>query len=444
VLKVNIFGVIYAICIFHFFGHGMKVMKLCIALFLFVTSVIAQSPQTPGNTSIETIAYVRAGTEIRLIEPDGSNDRRIWTHADAKPELGIYGLAWRPDHKELAFSSGHAAVASLYHSDIYAIQPDGSGLRKLTNPPDRSEFARFPKGSVTVTVRNDQPVYKQSQASAGVFIVYVAGASEPQQVNVSAGSSKTVVFNSVADFGNKAQAIVAMFGSFRWFMPGVDVQAGRMTKAPVFSITGDGIEYFGAFRPIWRRDGSRVSFRSGLCTLASVPVNPTVGEFVSDPLFGGKNPLGTCTWDWGPTPALENQLLYTENGSGESSIFRITEGGTHPGTKLVAFSNIEYQLLLDLHWLPDGSGFLYSNQTLMRDSANIFRYDFASRKVVQVTQLENEFARNFSISPDGKWIVFERAKTVDKDQEADLWIARIDGSNMRLLVRNGIEPAWAR
>ncbi|HEY8410918.1 MAG TPA: hypothetical protein VIK76_05935, partial [Pyrinomonadaceae bacterium] len=80
----------------------------------------------------------------------------------------------------------------------------------------------------------------------------------------------------------------------------------------------------------------------------------------------------------------------------------------------------------------------------MRDSSNIFHYDFASRKVNQVTHLENEFARTFTISPDGKSIVFERAKTVDKDQEADLWIARIDGGNMRLLVRNGFEPSWSR
>jgi Tol biopolymer transport system component len=410
----------------------MRLLLLLLLLIFGFTSAVAQ------------IAYVRGGTEIRIIDPDGTNDRRLWTHPDARPELGISGVAWRPDHKELVFSSGHAAVTSLFHSDLYAIAPDGSGFRKLTNTPDRSEYKKFPKGNVTVTVRNDQPTYQQSQASAGIFIVYVMGADEPQQITLPPGSSKTLIFNGVADFGAKAQAIVAMYGNYRWFIPGLDVQAGRTTKAPVFSITGDGIEYFGAYRPIWRHDGSRVSYRTGLCTLSSVPVNPPVGEFVSDPLFGGKNPLGSCTWDWGPTAALENQLLYTFNAGGDSSIYRITEGGTHPGTKLVAFSDIEYQLLIDLHWLPDGSGFLYSNQTLMRDSANIFRYDFASRKVTQVTRLENEFARNFSVSPDGKWIVFERAKTVDKDQEADLWIAGVDGSNMRLLVRNGFEPSWAR
>src|SRR6185369_12362824 len=247
-------------------------MKLLILLLLLAFTFTDAAAQ---------IAYIRNGTEIRLIEPDGTNDRRLWTHADATPELGINGLAWRPDHKELAFSSSHAAVASLYHADIYAIQPDGTGFRKLTNPPDVSEFKKFPKGSVTVTVRNDQPSYRQSQASSGVFIIYVVGADEPQQATVPTGSAKTLTFTSVADFGNKAQAIVAMFGSYRWFIPGVDVQAGRAVKAPVFSISGDGIEYFGAFRPVWRSDGSRVSFRTGVCTLASVPANPPVGEFVS-------------------------------------------------------------------------------------------------------------------------------------------------------------------
>lgn len=412
-------------------------MKSVVLLLLLVfTTVQAQTPKPP------TIAYVRNGTEIRLIEPDGTNDRRLWTHADASAELGISSVAWRPDRKELAFSSGHAAVASLYHSDLYAIQPDGLGLRKLTNPPDRSEYAKFPKGTVTVTVSNDQPTYRQQAASTGVFIVYVAGADLPQQITLPPGSARTLTFKSVADFGKTAQGIVAISGVNRWLMPGVDVVGGRPVKAPDFSISGDGISYFGAFRPVWRSDSSRISFRNSGCTLNSVPVNPPVGEVVFNPLFSGRLPLGACFWDLGPTAALANQLIYTENASGDSSIYRIAEGGTHPGTKLATFSGIQYQLLFDLHWLPDGSGLLYSTQTLMRDSGNIFRYDFATHQTTQVTKLEHEFARAFSVSPDGKWIVFERAATADKDLEADLWIVGTDGRNARLLVRNGFEPSW--
>jgi len=389
-----------------------------------------------------TIAYIRNGTEIRLIGPDGSNDRRLWTHPDASKDLGIGSLAWRPDGQELAFSSSHAAVVSLYDADLYAIRPDGNGYRKLTNAPDRSDYSRYPKGTVSVTLRNDQPIYKQSQASSGVFIVYVAGAEEPQQITLPPGASKTLLFNNVADFGNHPQPVVAMWGKFRWFIPGLDVQAGRTTKAPVFSISGDGIELFGAFRPVWRADGSRVSYRSGFCTISSVSVNPTAGEHSYDPIFGGKNPLGTCSWDWGPTQSTANQVLYTENSSGGSSVFRITEGGTHPGEKLTQYSEVDYQLLFDLHWLPDGSGFLFSNQTLMRDSANIFLYDFRTRKATQITRLENEFTGAFSVSPDGRAIVFERSKSLDDNRDIDLWTMNIDGSNARLLVRNGFGPSW--
>src|SRR5215212_235368 len=229
---------------------------LIVSLLCFAAPGVAQKNAAPRAG---TIAYVRGGTEVRLINADGTNDRRLWTHPDAKKELGIYGVAWRPDGKELAISSSHAAAYSLYHSDLYAIHPDGTGFRKLTNSPDRAEFARYPKGSVSVTLRNDQPAYLQSQASSGVFIVYVAGADEPQQITLSPGSSKTILFKSVADFGNMAQAVVAMWGKYRWFTTGVEVRGGQLAKAPVFSISGDGIDLLGAFRPVWHSDSSRVS-----------------------------------------------------------------------------------------------------------------------------------------------------------------------------------------
>ena len=415
---------------------------LSIAGLIVVFCMSLALAQKDATQRTGTIAYVRGGTEIRLINADGTNDRKLWTHPDAKKELGIFGTAWRPDGKELVFSSGHAAAYSLYHTDLYAIHPDGSGFRKLTNSPDRVEFARFPKGSVSVTLSNDQPSYRQSQASSGVFIVYVAGADEPQQITLPPGSTKTLLFKNVADFGNVAQAVVAIWGNYRWFTPGVDVRAAQTVKAPVFSISGDGIELFGAFRPVWRMDGSRVSYRSGVCTLNSTSVTPAVGEYEYHPLFGGKNPLGTCTWDWGPTAATANQLIYTENGSGDSGIYRITEGGKPPGEKLTTYSDIAYQILFDLRWLPDASGFLYSNQTLMRDSANIFRYDINTHKTTQITKLQNEFTGQFSVSPDGEWIVFERSKSLDDDRAIDLWIVPINGGNPRLLVKDGFSPSW--
>lgn len=205
-----------------------------------------------------TIAYIRGGAEIHLIEPDSTNDRRIWTHP--RPEtaetMGINGLAWRPDGKEIAFSSGHEAPYSLYQSDLYVIKPDGSGLRKVTNPPARSEFAHYPKGNVSVTVRNGALGFAAPSSS---FIVYVAGAEEPQSVALPPGSSRTLTFQSVADFGDHPQPVVAMFGKSRWFIPGVDVQAGRTVDAGVLNISGKGLENFGAFGVAWRSDATELS-----------------------------------------------------------------------------------------------------------------------------------------------------------------------------------------
>jgi Tol biopolymer transport system component len=80
----------------------------------------------------------------------------------------------------------------------------------------------------------------------------------------------------------------------------------------------------------------------------------------------------------------------------------------------------------------------------MRDSANIYRYDFAAKRVIQVTKLQGEFARSFSISPNSRSIVFERCSTYEDEKGCDLWITEMDGGKPRLLVKNGLRPAWGR
>jgi hypothetical protein len=410
---------------------------------LFIMAIFFRNDEFNNEPPAGNIAYVRNEKEIRIIQADGSSDHQLWTHKDAKPYSGIGDLAWRPDGKELAFSSGHASATSLFHSDLYAINPDGSGFRKLTNPPEQSQYVNYPKGKVTVTVRNDSYSFQTSNATAGSFFIYIAGADAPQLVTVLPGTSKTLTFNSVADFGKKAQAIVAIYGNYRWFEAGTDVLADKTVKAPDLSISGNGIEYFGAFHPVWRSDGSEISYRTGTCTVDRIPINPPEGEFYFKAMFGGKPPFGACSWDWGPTTALADQIIYTDNST-ESAIFLMTEGGTHPGTKLTNYSDVQYQLLHDLHWLPDGSGFLYSTPTITRESSNIFRYDLKTKQTTQVTNFENEFAKKFSISPDGNWIVYERTKEYDDNSPADLWIQRMNGSEAKLLVSNAYSPCWSR
>ena len=392
------------------------------------------------------IAYIRNGSEIRLIDSNGNNDRQLWTHPNAKEPLGLFDLAWRPDGKELAFSSAHEAAYSIYHADLYLIRPDGTGFRKVTNAPDKKSLDNFKKGTVSVTVRNYQYSFDPAQSSYGVFILNIVGAAEPQQITLPPGASKTFVFKNVADLGKNVQPIVVINGNYRWYMPGADVVAGQMTKAPDMIVSGDGYPYFGAFRPVWKHDGSILSYRDGLCEVKTTPLDLPAGEFYYKPLFGKDHPLGSCVWDWGPTPALGNQLLYTEHESEEGSgIYLMKEGSTHnPSSKLTLFSEIRYQNAHDLKWLPDGTGFLFSATNYMGDAANIFHYDLRTKHTKQLTNLQGAFTRRFSVSPSGQWIVFERCQTPEDYETVDLWLIRINGTGEKLLVKNGLGPSWSR
>src|SRR5215208_6508135 len=147
------------------------------------------------------IAYVRynneSGDEIWLINPDGSNNHRIYSVGEPDPE-GVYyilSLAWRPDAGELAFTSNHEATCSLYESDIYAIQPDDSGYRRITNAPNCAELANYPKGSVRVEVQN-------WTGTTQMFYIYLQGAPTIQGVYLAPAATGIVTFHDVADFGD--------------------------------------------------------------------------------------------------------------------------------------------------------------------------------------------------------------------------------------------------
>ena len=397
------------------------------------------------------IAYTRNDEEIRLIDSAGHNDKKLWSHPDAKKPFGVFDIAWRPDGKELVFSSGHQNMVSLYHADLYGIRPDGSGLRKITNTPDYNSLGNYKKGTVTVTLKNLQYSFQTAQSSTGIFTVYVIGADMPQQVLLPPGTIKTIVFKNVADFGDHAQPIVAIYGQIRWIMPGTDVQAGKNTKAPDFAISGNGYEYYGAFRPVWKNDGTQISYRDGMCVVKTIPAKPDMGVQFK-PLFGEKGPSGSCYWDWGTTPALANQVLYYLDASEETSGFYMRQEGetTKPPVPLYLSPYGAY----DLKWLADGSGFIYS-KNYYRESdykrvSNIFRYDIATKKHTQVTDLKDGYARQFSVSPSGKWIVYEKCQIDEEKSEtlnfisSDLWIISSNGTGDRLLVKNGSSPSWSR
>src|SRR5512135_3707059 len=140
-----------------------------------VAQLRPQNGSAPAATSTltGTIAYAvwddTTGDQIWFVEPDGSRNRKIFSTGVPDPNGVDFmtSLAWRPDAGELVFTSNHEDYCSWYNYDVYAIAPDGSGYRRVTNGPACASLAGYPQGSVTLDT-----------SGAYGLQVYVQGAPE--------------------------------------------------------------------------------------------------------------------------------------------------------------------------------------------------------------------------------------------------------------------------
>ena len=385
------------------------------------------APAPPPKRPAGSIAYTR-GAELRTIEPDGSGDRLVWK-APAVPgradlTFHVTGATWRPDGGELAFASDHQAAMSPYATDLWAVAPDGTNLRKLTNAPAHAALAGYPKGKVVVTLQPTTP---------GPFFVYVQGAAEPK---VATGGGR-LVFDGVADLGDAVQAVTATNGADHWVGTPVDVAAGKSVDAGLLLVGAlNGVPGHGASEPFWRGDGAEVGFLGPLCLPQKVPARPRPG-FAHQPLIAAEAAKNLCVAAWGPKLAFATVGFDAE---GRTHVYLVDAGAKALPAPLVSFDR--YRRITDVVWRPDGRSLVVVVQDdLVDEDMNLHEIDVAGGKTRKLTDFAfgEEKLRRVALSPDGKTVVFERTKDLVRGG-ADLWIA--DGAGARLLVAGGGYPAW--
>ncbi len=401
-----------------------------------------QNVSAPAATSTltGTIAYVlgddTTGDQIWFVEPDGSNNRKIFSTGVPDPyEVNFMtSLAWRPDAGELIFTSNHEEYCSWYNYDVYAILPDGSGYRRVTNGPACAALAGYPQGSVTLDTSGVPNGYQ----------VYVQGAPTLKTV-----LGSTLTFDHVADLGNGLQPVAIVHGLYRSMSLAVDVKAGQSVTGEAYPYSGYS-DQLGAYNPVWRRDGSRVGYAFGCAELLGVADHAPAGDY-GQPLFDATG-VNTCVMDWGPTAGTANNIVYL-NDVGDptdphpAGIYQTTENGG-VGTQVVSMNSLSK--VFRIQYLPDASGFIFTYVN-SSTSSDVYRYDFQSDTLTQLTNFSGQYARDFSISPDGQYIVFELADDGLMclfGCASKLWIMGIDGSNLQRLpatdgsALEGAHPTW--
>jgi len=395
---------------------------------------------SPAAAEPGIIAYVRRSThDIHLISPDGTGDRVLWTAPRPLTQQAPLDLAWRPDGRELAFSSEHEETCSWYQSDVYVIGADGTGCRRVTNAPARAVLAGLPKGTVTVTVAN---------YTSSLVQLYIMGAPGIQSVF----GNGTVTVDNVADLGpGVLQPAVGIYGSLRILAapPLADVQPGATVPGGNLVIAQySGIDALGTGKVSWTADGTALAY--GMRThsrILRIPARPPYGA-IGEPLPVVEHAAPSLV-AWGPTAATRDQYLYASKDAstveGIEGIYLNRAGDASGGTKLVpisAYYNAE--VVYDVEWLPDGSGFLFTKGYVQLEiCSDIFEYTFTTRKMTKLTSLGDNSARGLSISPDGRFVAFERVADVS-DPTSSLWIMKRDGSGWRKLADDAGRPAWGR
>ncbi|MEM7533353.1 MAG: hypothetical protein AAF639_14315 [Chloroflexota bacterium] len=368
-----------------------------------------------------------AGT-VQRIQPDGSNQRLLWTHPSTIFP-NIYDVAWNPNASELAFSSDHESLYSAFQSDIYVIQPDGSNLRRITNPPHHEGW---PHGGATGSVTGR--IYNSYGSSVAPFLLYVEGAQEAQTISMP-GFEGEVDFavDNVIDLGPGVLQYVAFTWSGgvtnsctngrEYAVAIVDVVAGQTVDAGNITFNGYCNKY-DVSSLSWNGDGSEVGFSVGGVVHRANATGESIGRSLID--FG----LPIFDLAWSP---VNDQILYTYN----SNIY-MTTAGAGEGTQLNL--SINGGTLANPAWLPDGSGFVG-----VVDQTSIVHYDINTQETTYIAAFYNETVNEVSLSPDGRYIVFERVNA--NFTSRNLWILdRTQPTKMWPLTTNGVStnPDWSR
>jgi hypothetical protein len=408
---------------------------LCICFIPFAPN---QDGAKAAVSSIEgtAIAYVSSSTDnqaIRMVDPDGANDRALWSLPEAThPVDGIGTLSWHPNGTELLFDSGHDWQRSMGIRDLYTVAPDGSALRRINRPPGPERYGNYPTGTVT---------FKVDAIEQGDVQIYIEGASAPVSYFAKLGYTYQIT-QTVADYGDGIRQYIRLWYPDTFSYPcifseegWVDVVPGQLTDLGVieFSFVDD-VACPRMFSPTWSHDGSRILYLFREATTSIDPENniwqispqAAITSFGSRVLdmnnYVGRGKLYRAVF--APTAARADEFLFLQQEALEDLIFyATTENAPSHGRIDLGLCPDTACDVLDIVWLPDGSGFVIARQEsgLRLDDGALYRFTFADRQLTEIVRLPGEAIGKLAVAPDGSAIVFERGPFLTGTTDKVYW-----------------------
>jgi Tol biopolymer transport system component/DNA-binding winged helix-turn-helix (wHTH) protein len=324
------------------------------------------------------------------------------------------GLTWSADDKKLIYSlwhgfSGEFGEVTVADGSVKRLALEGSAALPTVSPKgDKLAYSSLSAGSniwrkdllhpetpAVEPIPSSRAQFDAQYSPDGKRIAFASIRSGRQGVWISSDDGSNLVQISNPNYASGSpqwspDGSRIAFDSLphdRWEIYVADVAEGKPRKL-ITNISG-------VSRPHWSRDGKWIYFRSDEAGRTGVYRCPATG--------GDAIALSQDIDAVSPQESFDGKTLYFASHRSKSTLKRLTLSG-QPGTESEVDGLPRVRDAKVWALFPGGIYFVHA------EAPRSLRYfDFATRQIRPIFDIDKDFVSGFSLSPDGRWILYSQA-----------------------------------